>query len=99
MPENTATTVEIARARFGKMAPVLRGALTPASGDADQPHRRMILKLVTSQNILDLLAWQGSKALLNTPPLTPDYLIRTKALSLWIEQPAFEDTERCLPPR
>ena len=92
--ENCASTVEIARSRFAKIAPVLRGALTPASGDMDQPYRRMILKLVTSQDILDLLAWDGSKALLNTPPLTPDYLIRTKALSLWIEQPAFEDSER-----
>ena len=89
--EKNVTTVETARARFARIAPVLRGALTPASGDADQPHRRMILKLVTAPDILDVLDWEGGEALLNTPPLTPDYLIRTKALPLWIAQAAFDD--------
>ncbi len=89
--DQCATTVDLARARFAKIAPVLRGALTPDSGDADRPHRRMILKLVTAPEILAVLDWEGGEALLNTPPLTPDYLIRTKALPLWLAPANFDD--------
>ncbi len=89
--DQSVASVDSARERFARIAPVLRGALTPASGDADRPHRRMILKLVTSPEILDVLAWEGGEALLNTPPLTPDYLIRTKALPLWMASADFDD--------
>jgi rhamnose utilization protein RhaD (predicted bifunctional aldolase and dehydrogenase)/NAD(P)-dependent dehydrogenase (short-subunit alcohol dehydrogenase family) len=87
----TVTTVATARARFARLAPGLRGALTPPSGDADRPHRRMILKLAASPEILELLNANSARVLFTTPPLTPDYLIRTKPFPLWIDGRAFDD--------
>jgi rhamnose utilization protein RhaD (predicted bifunctional aldolase and dehydrogenase)/NAD(P)-dependent dehydrogenase (short-subunit alcohol dehydrogenase family) len=92
--ERSVTPVDTARARFARIAPLLRGALTPPSGDADRPYRRMILQLITTPDILALLDWDGGRALLDTPPLTPDYLIRTKALPLWLAPAAFDDPDR-----
>jgi len=71
--------------RYEAAAPVLRGQLARATGDADRPWDRVVLQPIITDRILALLAGAGSRQLLVTPPLTPDYLIRTKSLPLWID--------------
>ena len=90
----TATDTETARARYRKIAPLLRGLLTPASGDPDNPRRRMVLAPLLSEEALDILASPLAKELAGTAPLTPDYLVRTKAYPLLIEDPAYDDPDR-----
>ena len=40
---NTVPDAETARARYRKIAPLLRGLLSPPSADPDKPHKKMIL--------------------------------------------------------
>jgi rhamnose utilization protein RhaD (predicted bifunctional aldolase and dehydrogenase)/NAD(P)-dependent dehydrogenase (short-subunit alcohol dehydrogenase family) len=84
--------VNAAQERYVKIAPALRGGLALASGNADRPYDRFILRPLVSRSVLGLLARAGAKRLLLSPPLTPDHLIRTKPLPLWVDSPAGEDT-------
>jgi len=90
-PLNTATTLETARKRYTKIAPLLRGLLSPASDDPDNPHQKTVLAPLISRETLDILDSPQTKALACTAPLTPDYLVRTKAYPLFIENPDYED--------
>jgi rhamnose utilization protein RhaD (predicted bifunctional aldolase and dehydrogenase)/NAD(P)-dependent dehydrogenase (short-subunit alcohol dehydrogenase family) len=90
-PLNTTTPLETARTRYTKIAPLLRGLLSPASGDPDNPHEKTVLAPLITREILDILDSPGAKALACTAPLTPDYLVRTKAYPLFIENPDYED--------
>ncbi|MBF0097396.1 MAG: bifunctional aldolase/short-chain dehydrogenase [Magnetococcales bacterium] len=73
-------------ARYRQLAPRLRGALAMASGCADQPFDRFILLPWIDQEILALLAQEGVRETLLTPPLTSDHLIRLKPLPLWLAE-------------
>jgi rhamnose utilization protein RhaD (predicted bifunctional aldolase and dehydrogenase) len=73
-PPNTATTLETARKRYAKIAPLLRGLLSPASGDPDNPHEKTVLAPLISRETLDILDSPQARALTCTAPLTPDYL-------------------------
>ena len=90
-PLNTATPLETARKRYTKIAPLLRGLLSPASDDPDNPHEKTVLAPLISRETLDILDSPQGKALACTAPLTPDYLVRTKAYPLFIENPDYED--------
>jgi rhamnulose-1-phosphate aldolase/alcohol dehydrogenase len=83
-----------ARERAARLAPLLRGALATPSGDADRPWRRFVLRPLLEREVLDFVDAEGARAVALTPPLTPDHLIRTKALPLWLDAPAAEDDER-----
>jgi len=71
------------------VAPVVRGLLAAASGDPDRPHRRMILKPLVTQEMLDFLGSDRGKELALSPALTSDHLVRTKALPLWVDEPDY----------
>lgn len=90
-PPNTTTALETARKRYTKIAPLLRGLLSPASGNPDNPHEKMVLAPLISGETLDILDSPRAGALACTAPLTPDYLVRTKAYPLYIENPDYED--------
>ena len=92
-PRNRATTLEAARRRYTKIAPLLRGLLSPASGDPDNPHEKMVLVPLISRDALDILDSPRAKDLACTAPLTPDYLVRTKANPLFIEKPDYDDMD------
>lgn len=83
----TPTELATARARAARLAPLLRGALATASGDPDRPWRRTVLRPLLEREVLDFVDAEGARPLALTPPLTPDHLIRTKALPLWLELP------------
>ncbi len=75
-----------ARQRFVQAAPVLRGLLCPASADPDRRFQRMILRPLLQEPVLRFVSSHQAKGLAMSAPLTPDYLIRTKALPLWLEE-------------
>lgn len=87
------TELATARARAARLAPLLRGALATASGDPDRPWRRTVLRPLLEREVLDLVDAEGARPLALTPPLTPDHLIRTKALPLWLATPDADDDE------
>jgi rhamnose utilization protein RhaD (predicted bifunctional aldolase and dehydrogenase)/NAD(P)-dependent dehydrogenase (short-subunit alcohol dehydrogenase family) len=76
--------VRRAEERYRSIAPVLRGLVKP---------ERSILKPWISEEILSILGTEDGKELALTPPLTPDNLIRTGLLPLWVEQPSFDDVD------
>src|SRR5947209_3078357 len=87
-------SVELARARLRHVAPVLRGALAEPTGDADRPHRRVVVVPLVTPEVLAFVDREENRALALTPPLTSDHLIRTKAFPLWIERPAYDEPAR-----
>jgi len=72
-------------------APVVRGLLAQPSGDPDRPYRRVILQPLVNQEVLDFLDSDRGRELALTPALTSDHVIRTKALPLWVDHPAYHD--------
>jgi rhamnulose-1-phosphate aldolase/alcohol dehydrogenase len=71
-----------AAAAAARLAPLLRGALAHPTGDPDRPHRRLIVEW---QGDEEALAWAGTREmpeLADSPPLTPDHVIRTKGRPL-----------------
>lgn len=89
----TATDGEDARKRYGRIAPLLRGLLSPASGDPDSPYQKMLLVPLLSEETRALLDSPRARELACTAPLTPDYLVRTKSTPLLVENPAYGDPE------
>jgi rhamnose utilization protein RhaD (predicted bifunctional aldolase and dehydrogenase)/NAD(P)-dependent dehydrogenase (short-subunit alcohol dehydrogenase family) len=87
------SALETAWKRYESIAPLLRGILSPPSGDPDRPHRNVILRPVISSGILDFLKNPRGRALSLTPPLTTDFLIRTKALPVWLDCPDFSNPD------
>ncbi len=81
----SATPVDVALKRVRELAPVLRGALAAPTGDADRPHRRVILMPLVTPEVLAFVDAGGARERALTPTLTSDHLIRTKALPLWLD--------------
>jgi NAD(P)-dependent dehydrogenase (short-subunit alcohol dehydrogenase family) len=52
----------------------------------------VVLRALTSPEVLRVVDAEGAKDLALTPPLTSDHLIRTKALPLWIDRPRYDDS-------
>ncbi len=79
-----------------QVAPVLRGLLAEATGEPDAPYRRMVLEWRATDEILDFVNAAEFTKLALTGPLTPDHVIRTKALPMVIAEPDFENIEEQL---
>lgn len=90
-----APSIELAEAkdRLARIAPVIRGLLAERTGDEDLPYRRTILLPLTTSAVLEALAAPGAHVRFDSPPLTTDHLIRTKALPLWVGALDFENDE------
>ena len=87
MPASLADAEE----RLPTVAPIVRGLLAQPSGDPDRPYRRMILQPLVNQETLDFLGSDRGRELALTPTLTSDYLVRTKPLPLWVDDPHYDD--------
>jgi rhamnose utilization protein RhaD (predicted bifunctional aldolase and dehydrogenase)/NAD(P)-dependent dehydrogenase (short-subunit alcohol dehydrogenase family) len=87
----TKTTVDEALSRYTALAPIVRGALSQATGNPDMPYQRIILRPLLHETVLDLLGAEAGKAISLTTPLTPDYLIRTKTIPLWVDATLGDD--------
>src|SRR2546422_1788736 len=94
VPAPAPTSVGTALARVRQVAPLLRGCLAQPSGDADRPHRRVIVLPLVTPEVLAFVDGERGRERALTPPLTSDHLIRTKAFPLWIERPAYDQPAR-----
>ncbi len=88
------TAPETAQVRLARVGPILRGLLAAPTGNQDHPHRRVILQPLITREVLDFVDSKRGREIALTPPLTADHLIRTKALPLWIDDPAYDDATR-----
>ena len=88
-----AADVADAKSRMAQVGPVVRGLLATASGNADQPHRRVILEHRAAPDLLSLLESPQCASLAARGPLTPDHVIRTKGPHLYLAGPALQDAE------
>jgi rhamnose utilization protein RhaD (predicted bifunctional aldolase and dehydrogenase)/NAD(P)-dependent dehydrogenase (short-subunit alcohol dehydrogenase family) len=84
-------SVETAQARYARLAPVLRGLLSPASGDPDSPHLAMSLVPLITPDVLGLLDSNRGRGIALSQPLTPDYLVRMKSHPLFVDNPNYDD--------
>jgi rhamnose utilization protein RhaD (predicted bifunctional aldolase and dehydrogenase) len=85
------TPPAVANQRLVTVAPLVRGLLALPSGDPDCPWRRVILQSRVDKDTLDFVDSDRGRQMALTPPLTSDHLIRTKALPLWLDNPAYAD--------
>ena len=86
-PRPSSVSLEDARERYQSMAPVLRGVLAVPSGDMDRPFENVILRPLITREVFDFLSRRGARERVLSPPLTTDYLVRTKAYPMWLELP------------
>jgi rhamnose utilization protein RhaD (predicted bifunctional aldolase and dehydrogenase)/NAD(P)-dependent dehydrogenase (short-subunit alcohol dehydrogenase family) len=77
--------------RYLALAPIIRGALGPT--DPDALDERVILEASLDDEVVRVLDAPEGKGLLLTPPPTPDYLVRTRRLPLWLENPALGEVK------
>lgn len=77
-------SVDDARRRAARIAPVLRGLLASPTPGADQPYMRMVLDYRVSDDILAALSEPSASRLAGCGPLTPDHVIRTKATAVFV---------------
>ncbi|MBF0344655.1 MAG: bifunctional aldolase/short-chain dehydrogenase [Nitrospirae bacterium] len=82
------TTVEMARLRYNKIAPIVRGLLSLKTEDS---YHRVILNHLSGEDVLTFVESERGREVALTPPITTDYLVRTKAFPLWIENPDFDN--------
>ena len=88
------TPPSMAEQRLASVAPLVRGLLAVPSGDLDRPWRRVILQSLIDRETLDFVDSDRGKQIALTSPLTSDHLIRTKALPLWLDEPAYADPSK-----
>ncbi|MEO5359599.1 MAG: bifunctional aldolase/short-chain dehydrogenase [Nitrospirota bacterium] len=87
------TSPDEARKRYIMTAPILRGLLAEGSGCEDRPFNRVILKPLIDAETLDYIDSGIGRETALTPPVTSDYLIRTKSYPLWIDALNYDDLE------
>lgn len=88
------TPMALAEQRLAGIAPVVRGLLANRTGDPDHRWAKVILRPLITPDVLSFVDSDRAREVALTPPLTSDHLIRTKALYLWVEAPAFDDPNR-----
>lgn len=77
--------------KYLELAPVIRGALGPTAPDALGD--RVILEALLDPEVAQLLDAPEGKKLALSAPLTPDYLIRTRRVPLWLDRPILDDAK------
>jgi rhamnose utilization protein RhaD (predicted bifunctional aldolase and dehydrogenase)/NAD(P)-dependent dehydrogenase (short-subunit alcohol dehydrogenase family) len=75
--------------KYLKLAPVIRGILGPTA--PDDLGDRVILNALLDPQVVQLLDAPEGKKLTLSAPLTPDYLIRTRRVPLWLDHPTLDD--------
>jgi rhamnose utilization protein RhaD (predicted bifunctional aldolase and dehydrogenase)/NAD(P)-dependent dehydrogenase (short-subunit alcohol dehydrogenase family) len=80
-----AADIESASRRIAQLAPIVRGILGRVEADTNEQQRGGIVLPLVTPEILEILATDGAKTFLVSPPLTSDHLIRTKPLPLWLD--------------
>ena len=73
------------------LAPVMRGVLGPAA--TDDLGDRVVLEALLDPEIVHMIDAPEGKALALSAPLTPDYLVRTRRVPLWLDHPTLDDAK------
>ncbi|MDX2470594.1 MAG: SDR family NAD(P)-dependent oxidoreductase, partial [SAR324 cluster bacterium] len=73
-----------AQAKYLELLPTLRGALYQVSG------KKFLFKLIHDPMTLTALNLKDAKQIFETPPLTPDHLIRTKPWPIFLKDTSLE---------
>lgn len=69
---------------YTDLAPAIRGILSPLKENPDFPFEKRTLRLLCTEDILELLNSEQGREILSNPPLTPDYPIRIRIRPLWM---------------
>ena len=77
--------------KYLALAPVIRGVLGPQA--PDDLGDRVILQALLDPEVMQLLDAPEGKKLALSAPLTPDYLIRTRRVPLWLDHPMLDDAK------
>jgi rhamnulose-1-phosphate aldolase/alcohol dehydrogenase len=80
--------------RAAATAPILRGLLAEETDDEDHPRRRWVMEWRGNPAILDFCSSEEARELVRQGPLTPDHVIWTKALPLYVDDPHWEEPDR-----
>ena len=75
--------------KYCGLAPVIRGILGPMA--PDDLGDRVVLSASLDPEVVQLLDAPEGKKLALSAPLTPDYLIRTRRVPLWLDHPTLDD--------
>ena len=93
------TPLSACRQRWTRVAPILRGLLTRRSGAtsdaaANRSRDRVVLVPLIDEEVVRFVDSPELKELALSPPLTADYLIRTKAYPLWVDSLDYDNETR-----
>jgi rhamnose utilization protein RhaD (predicted bifunctional aldolase and dehydrogenase)/NAD(P)-dependent dehydrogenase (short-subunit alcohol dehydrogenase family) len=77
--------------RYVALAPVIRSVFGPR--DVDAITDRIVLDAELDADIVRAIEAPEGKRLALSPPISPDYLIRSGKLPLWLDQPAYGDAK------
>ena len=80
--------------RVAAAAPILRGLLAEATDDEDHPHRHWVMEWRGNPAVLEFCSSEQARELVRHGPLTPDHVIWTKALPLYVDDPDWDEPER-----
>ncbi len=80
--------------RYEKIAPLLRGLLAEPTDDPDHPFRRFILQPLITPEVNDFMNHPAAEKLALSAPLTPDHLIRTKSMPVFVHDPSYKDSTK-----
>jgi rhamnulose-1-phosphate aldolase/alcohol dehydrogenase len=80
--------------RVAAVAPIVRGLLAEETDDEDHPHRRWVMEWRGGPAVLDFCSSEEARELARQGPLTPDHVIWTKALPLYVDDPHWEEPDR-----
>jgi len=79
--------------RVAASAPILRGLLAEETDDEDHPRRHWVMEWCGSPAVLDFCASEEARDLVRQGPLTPDHVIWTKALPLYVDDPDWDEAD------
>lgn len=85
-------TLERAKANTALAFPILRGLLSE-TGSREENLKKVIGHWENSETTLQFCSSEEAKVLVKAGPITPDHVIRTKMLPLFIENPNWSETE------
>ncbi|MDJ0785602.1 MAG: bifunctional aldolase/short-chain dehydrogenase [Myxococcota bacterium] len=84
---------EPAEQRVAEAAPILRGLLAERGEDPEVPAKPLVMEWRGDEATRAFCESEEALRLVTEGPLTPDHVIRTKALPLFVPQPSFGDGE------
>lgn len=79
--------------RITQVAPMLRGFLAEKTNNPDQPFKRFVLDWRNTEEIQNFCNSEEAAELVLRGPITPDHVIRTKSLPLYLPNPSWNDEE------